>query len=314
MPVGLNASGIVGIARETTLGIYAAPTKFIPIRSETLEANNELIERRVIRNLAGVVGIVPGNLHYAGDMEIEALDDVVPYFLNASRTLGTKSGSAGNFTYAFTPTHGALPARSLSITVVRNGVVFGYTACIVGSIEWTLDNGMLIARMGIIGAAEATQSLPTPTWPTTAPYGPGQYTIQIPTGTTVCDVDMSYSFSVEDNATPEFRLCGTREAEFARFGERSCSLTLARDFVDKTDFNDFKATPPVSQSINLRAQTSATRGITINTATTIKTAYSVGLAAQGDLTRAEIEYNVVGDPEYSITVHTAEDITAPTFP
>jgi hypothetical protein len=311
MTVGLNAAGVVGIARETTLGTYVAPTKFVPIRSETLEPNNELIERRVIRNVAGVVGIVPGNLNFEGDMEIEALDDVLPYFLNAGRTIGTKSGTGSDFTYVFTPAHSALPSRSLSITVVRNNIVFAYTACIVSSFEFTLDNGMLISRMSVIAADEATQSVPTPTWPSTAPYGPGQYTIQIPTGTTVCDVDMSFSFSIEDNATPEFRLCGNRSAEFARFGERSCSLSLARDFETKTDYDNFKATPPVPQDITLRAQTSTTRGITFNMPSTVKTSYGVSLSAQGDLTRAEIEYNVVGTsslPEYTITINTAESI------
>lgn len=306
MPVGLNAAGVVGIGLETTVGTYVTPTKFIPIRSESLEPSNELMERRVIRNLAGVVGIVPGNLHYAGDLEIECLHDVVPYFLYAGRTSATYSTVSGARQYVFTPAHSALPTKTMSITVVRNGVVFGYSACIIGSFEFTLDNGMLITRMGVIAAAEATVTNPTPTWPTSAPFGPGQYTIQIPTGTTVCDVDMSYSFSIEDNATPEFRLCGTREAEFARFGERSCSLTLARDFVDKTDYNNFKATPPVSQDINLRAETGSTRGITINAPTTIKTSYAVSLGSQGDLTRAEIEYNVVGVPEYTLTINTDE--------
>lgn len=314
MPVGLNAAGVVGIARETTYGQYVAPTKFVPVRSETLEPNNELIERRVIRNLAGVVGIVPGNLHYAGDMEIEVLPDIIPYFLNAGRTSVTQTGASPNFVYAFTPAHSALPARSLSITVVRNGVCFGYVGCIIGSMEFSLDNGLMISTMSVLSAQEAVQSVPAPAWPSSAPFGPGEYLVQIPTGTTVCDVDMSFTLSIEDNGTPEFRMCGTREAEFIRFGERSVTLSLARDFVDRADYDAFKV--GTSQSITIKA----TRTLPAPDANTfinfvlpaiLKNSYSIGLASQGDLTRASIEYTVAAGaatPEYTISVGTAESL------
>jgi hypothetical protein len=314
MTVGLNAAGIVGIARETTYGVYVAPTKFIPVRSETFEANNELIERRVIRNLAGVVGIVPGNLHYVGDMEIEVLTDIIPYFLNAARTSATQTGASPDFVYVFTPAHGALPSRSLSITVVRNGVVFGFVGCIVGSMEFSLDNGLLISRMSMLGAQESTQSLPTPTWPSTAPFGPGEYLVQIPTGTTVCDVDMSFTLGIEDNAVPEFRMCGTREAEFVRFGERSVNLSLARDFESRADFDAFKV--GTAQSITIKATRTlpapdSTEYIQFVMPSIIKNAYSVGLSSQGDLTRASIEYTVAAGaavPEYTITVGSSESL------
>lgn len=309
MPVGLNAAGVVGVAFESVIGTYVAPTKFIPVRSETLETNQELIQRRVIRNLAGLVGVVKGNMHVAGDLEIEVLDDTIIYFLAAMRTSAVKGGTMPDFTYTFTPGHSALPPKSLSITVVRNGEVFGFVGCIVGSCEFSLDNGMLIARLSIIGANEASQSLPSPSWPTTVPFGPGQYNVEIPSGNPVCDVDMSLSLSIDDSATPEFRLCGDHGAEFSRFGERSITLSLARDFEDRTDFDAFKAA--TSQSITIEADHSATRYFHITLPVAYKNSYSVGLASQGDLTRASIEYIIAsgaGD-EYTIEVGTAEDVT-----
>lgn len=314
MAVGLNAAGVVGIAQEAAIGTYLAPTKFIPIRSETLEANNELIERRVIRNLAGLVGVRGGNLHYAGDVEIEVMDDILPYFLMAGRTNVVKGGVSPNFTYTFTPAHSALPQKSLSITVMRNGETFGYRGCIVGSINFSMDGGLLIATMSILAPQEGVEADPVPVWPTSEPFSPGEYEIEIPNATPVSDVDMSFELSIDDGGTPEFRLAGTREAEFVRFGERSVSLTLTRDFESRADFDLFKTV--TSQSVHFRAERTlptpnVNRFVDFLLPTTVKNSYSIGLAAQGDLTRAEIEYTIVSGatPEYTIAIGTAEDIT-----
>lgn len=311
MAVGLNAAGIVGVAFETVVGTYVAPTKYIPVRSETLETNQELIERRVIRQLAGLVGVVKGNMHVAGDIEIEVLDDTIIYFLAGMRTTPVKSGTMPNYIYTFTPAHSALPPKTLSITVVRNGVTFGFTACIVSSCEFTMDNGMLIARMSIVGANEASQTLPTPTWPTSTPFGPGEYTIEIPTATPVTDVDMSFSLSIEDNGTPEWRMTGDHGAEFSRFGERSISLSLARDFETRTDFDAFKAA--TAQSITMKASKGANNEISFLLPAAYKNSYSVGLASQGDLVRASIEYTITSGAtdEYTIVVKTQENVTLP---
>lgn len=307
--VGLNAAGIVGVALEDTYGQYAAPTKFIPVRSETLEVNQEVIERRVIRQLAGLVGVVQGNMHVEGDMEIEVLDDTIIYFLAAARTTATKTGGPTDFEYEFVPAHQALPDNSLSITVVRNDEVFGFVGCIVGNIEYSFDEGMLIASMTIVGANEAEENTPSSiVWPDTTPFGPGNYTLEIPTGDVVEDTDMDMTISIEDNATPEFRLAGDHGAEFARFGERAISMSLTRDFTSRADFDAFKNV--TSQSMNLKAERSGTNFIEFDFPVVVKTSYSVGLAAQGDLTRGAIEYVGVSGPtvEYTITVGTQEDI------
>jgi hypothetical protein len=310
----LNAAGFLGVAQEAVYGTFVPATKFIPLRSETLETNQELIERRVIRgDTAGLVGIVKGNMHAAGDIEIEVLDDTILYVLLAGRTAVVKTGTTPNFTYTFTPGNSAMPPKSISITVVRGDQVFGFTGCIVGSMEFTMDSGMLICRTSVVGANEATAATPTPTWGTTTPFGPGEYTMEIPTGTPTAlfeSVDLgSYSLSIEDNATPEFRLRGDHGAEFARFGERSVSLSLQRDFLTRAEFDAYKAVTP--QSINLLASHGVNNSINFLTPGVYKNSYAIGLASQGDLTRATIEYTCTRSgvsPEYTIVVKTQEDI------
>lgn len=321
---GLNAAGIVGIGVEATYGTGVVATKFIPVRSETLETNLDIIERRVIRNLAGLVGVVKGNMHVEGEIEFEVTHDTLPWFMVAGRTNVVKTGTTPNFTYTVTPGHSAmpLPGRSLSITVVRNGEVFRFVGCIVGGFNFSMDNGMLICSCSVVGINEATTSAPTPVWPTTTPFGPGQYSVEIPTGTPTGAFDSvgldSWSLEIDDSATPEFRMRGDHGAEFARFGERSVSMSLQRDFLTRAEFDAFKLM--TKQSITIEAEETAQRSVTFLLPANYKGSYGLGLASQGDLTMADIEYTVTHDvalglPEYTITILTSEDIvTTPALP
>lgn len=316
----INASGFLGIGREVTYGTYVAPTKFIPVRSETLETNQELIDRRVIRNLAGLVGVVKGNMHVEGEIEFEVTSDILPYFLLAGRTKFVKTGALSPFTYVATPEHGAMPkpGRSLSITVVRNGEVFGFTGCIVGGFNFSMDNGMLICSCSVVGVNESSQALPVPVWDAGNPYGPGMYNVEIPTATPTGQFDSvgldSWSLEINDNATPEFRMRGDHGAEFARYGERTVSMSLQRDFLDRAEFDAFKAMTKQSITIEATGLVPAEDAVTFLLPSNYKASYGLGLASQGDLTMADIEYTIThdeatGTPEYTITVLSTEEIT-----
>lgn len=312
MPLSIGAEGLVGVAFEATAGTYAAPTKYIPINSESLHIVEETQRRRPIRQNADIIGAVAGNEHAEGDIEMEALEDCLIYFLYAARTSVNKSGSTPNFTYAVTPRHTALPttARTLSITIVRSGQVFAYTGCVVSSFGFGIDNGMLTFRASIIGRAEATQSSPTATWPSTVPFAMGQYSIEIPTATPVTDTD-TFEFTRNDNGEAQFRLKSTgRTADFVKFGEGESTLNLSRDFLTRTDYDAFKAI--TSQSITLSATKGANNSVTILMPVAYKDTYETGLSGQGDLLRASISYFGTIDGSgnsYTVTVKTQEDIT-----
>jgi len=298
MPVDIMATGFAGIAFETTAGTYVAPTKFFPIISESLAYTQDQNWRRPIRGLADILGVVGGPSHVEGDIEMEFLSDVAPYFLYASRNTVVKTGTAP-YTYTTTPIHGALPTASaagkptLSITIVRDGAAFGYTGCVVSSQVYTTDNGVLKVTYTIQGRDEATQSVPTPTFSTETPFGHGLYTVSNPTGTPVLDVD-TFSLQIEDNASGETRLSSTRAPQFVRFGERSVQLTMSRDFVDRTEYDTFKAY--TSRSVTILASKAASNQVTFKVAGAIKDAYAIsGLATQGDLVRADITYQGVYD-------------------
>jgi hypothetical protein len=310
MAVGIGGGGFVGLALETVANTYVAPTKFFPINSESLHYVQATRWRRPIRQNVDVLGGIPGDVHIEGDIAMEALEDVAAYFHHASRATVVKAGTP-NYIYTFTPNALATPAKTLSITVVRNGVTYGYTGCVVSSFKYNVEDGALIATYSILGSDEASQSLPVMAATTTSPFGAGMYSIEIPTAAAVTDVD-TFDFSVEDAGEPQFRLKNTgRGAQFIKYGERTCTLTLERDFQNRTDYDNFKAL--TSQAVTIAVSKGANNSITFLTPSSIKDTYEIGLSGQGDLLRAAITYQNTFDATaayaYLLTIKTQENIT-----
>lgn len=308
MAPGIGASGIMGLAVESVPGTYVAPTKFFPFMSESLVTPQETVWRRPIRQTADILGAVPGNFHMEGDVEIEALEDVVVYFLMASRTNVVQTGTTPNFIYTVTPTAAGVATNTLSLTVVRNGIVFGYTGVTTSSFTFTVSDGLLMFNVSLMGRDEAVQSAPTPTWPTTSPYGAGMYSIEFPTATPVVDTD-TFEWTVEDNAEPNFRLKSTgRGAQFIKYGERNATMTAERDFDSRTDYDAFKAL--TAQSVTITASKGANNSITLLAPVSIKDTYEVTAPGQGDLVRASISYQHIVDStgkSWQIVIKSQED-------
>jgi len=311
--VGIGAGGALGVAFETTQGTYIAPTKFVPIDSESLHYVQDTVWRRPIRYTAEILGAVAGNSHVEGEITMDCTEDILIYFLRAARTTCVKSGTTPNFTYTFTPTPAAVPVKTLSIAIDRNGMVHGYVGCIVSSFTISIEDGALKLNASIVGNTEAAQSALTGvTWPTTSPFGMGLYAIEIPTATAVFDTD-TFQFQVEDNAEPQYRLKNTGTgAQFVAFGERATTMSVERDFEARTEYDAFKSL--TSKSITLKAVRNANASVQIDMPASIVDTYEVGLSGQGDLLRAQVAYNGVVDgtgKSYQIIVKTAEDIVVP---
>lgn len=307
--VGAPSGAFPTVNTASNSGTYVAPQKYIPFMSESLTSVQSTIWRRPIRQSADIIGAVAGNFNVEGDISIEAMEDCVIYFMYGSRLSIVKTGSAPNYIYTCTPTANAIPLNTLSITVVRNNIVFGFVGCVVGSYTFTVEDGIMMYNASIIGQDEAVQSAPTPTWPTTVPFGAGQYSIEIPTGSPVLDTD-TFEWTTEDNAEAQFRLKSTgRGAQFIKYGERAVTLSLERDFDSRTDFDAFKAL--TSQSITITASKGANNSISLLAPVAIKDTYEVANSGQGDLVRASIAYNAVlngSGMAYQIVLKTQENV------
>ena len=315
MTVGVGASGFIGTATETTGGTYVAPTIYHIIRGETLSFKRQPIKRRPLRGIADVAGMLAGDSHVEGTITIEVTPDNLVHLLFHARGAVVKSG-VGPYVYTFTPNHLAVPAKTMSITVVRNGIVFGYVGCVISSMKFSIDEGVLVCEFGIVGTDEASQSLPTPTHVTTDPFSTGNFKLEIPTATQVYDAD-TFEFSVDDQAEPQFRLQdgGVTKARFVKYGERSVTASIERDFESRSDFDAYKAL--TAQSIQLDAiKTALTQEVKITMPAAIKSEYEItGLTGQAELIRANVTYEGVYDAatskSYAITVYSSTSITVP---
>lgn len=310
MAVGIGAAGIVGVAHEVTPGTYAAPTKYIPVTSESIQRIQEVNHRRHIKGVADVTDSVTGPARVEGRVTLDVREDILAFLLYGARMDVVKAG-AGPYTYTFSPSNEAeAPNKTLSITVVRNNQVFGYVGCVVGSLNITTDNGVLIANLDILGRDEATQSAPTPTWPSTPLFGADAYTLEIPTSTPVTTID-NMNWTVDDNAEAVYRLGAATAAAYVKFGERSITASVNMDFEDKTQYDKFKAV--TAEEIRFYAERAVGYHVEIFTRSSIMSSYEIGIQNQGDLIRAAIEYQGVHDDgsgeSYQIEIGTDENIT-----
>ena len=307
MTVGIGAGNFIGLAIETVPGTYVAPTEFFPIRSENLQWQQDTVWRRVIAQTADPLGAVAGNGHVEGDVDMELLEAVLPYFLLAARGELVQGGSTPNFTYTFTPDSDAVPDTTLSIAVVRNGITFGYVGCVVAGMNFGVDNGMATVTLSMLGQSEASQSLPTLTLPTTSPFGSGTWSVQVPTASQVFDTD-NFSLGVDDGGEPQNRLRDELGAQFIKYGERSVTLSVERDFESRTEYDAFKAL--TAKSINVDVDKSANNYVHFQVPAAIVDSYEVATPGVGDLVRASVSYMGTQhvDGAYNIEVGCQEDL------
>src|SRR6266576_6520591 len=166
MPAGLGGGGAVYLALETVMGTYVDPSTaggvWVPIISEELNYTETKYYSPQIRQQTIVSDVQQSYYHVEGNIVIEVDVNYMPYLLYASRHLISKTGAATPWTYTFGPgsqgsATGAASgpnARTMSISVERNGVGFGYAGCVVNNWEFTVDNGVLRATLGILGTSE----------------------------------------------------------------------------------------------------------------------------------------------------------------
>lgn len=265
------------------------------------------IYRRPIRQSVDQIGMVPGNVSVTGAISMEAMDDVIVYYLYAMRMGIVKTGTPPNYVYTCTPTStNAFPTRTLSLTIVRNSQVFGYVGCILSQLTLSIANDILQMDCDIIGQNEATQSLPVPTWNTGIPFGPGSWNVGIPLGTQIFDLD-TFSYVVNENGAAQYRLKNTgpnagRGAQFVSVGERSIQMTCSRDFIDKTDYSAFQA--GTATSVNILASHGANNSIQFFMGNVFKSTMQIPLTAQGDIVRESLTYDSTIDGSGNATVLT----------
>ena len=249
MAPGIGATGFVSLAPEAVMGTYVAPTTYVPVLRETLKYTEAKYYSPQLRQQVIDSEVKPGYYHIEGDIELEVDTNNFLYFLYASRHVVVKSG-VGPYEYTFTPsTAGSTSTgtganqRTLSITAVRNGIVFGYTGCTVSQYEFTVDAGVLKCTLSILGLAEAVQALPTATWIAADLLGADSHNVftgasgVTPTFAAATGFN-GFTFTVNHNAEAQNRIKSQRSANYVKFGKTDLEVRSELDFVDRVDYDN----------------------------------------------------------------------------
>lgn len=316
--VDVAGGGHVGLALEATHGVYAAPTKFAPIISESLQEVRTDSYRSTIVGRAVAFGKTPGRHHVEGEIVCEALPEVMAYFLVASRFGANvqKTGAASPFTYSATndsAVHVKANRRSLTLVVDRAGVGFAYLGCQVTRAQISFgDGGVPIMTYNIIGRQQTNDYTPgAVVEPTDLPFSVNECTLSVG-GAPRGDVDAdSAQLVMDDNGEPRFNLTGQDKADYIKFGEFVGEANFEIDFESKADYAIWVAR--TAQEIILACNKSATQQFNMEFHGAMYDTFEVGLSSMGDQVRAAAALRAVHDIAAGFactqTIITHEDIT-----
>jgi len=311
MAIGIGATGEMGLAIETTRGTFVVPTKWVPIRSESITTSQEINYRRNIRGIADGETPQKGNITYAGDIEFEAYPDILPYIFKAMRTSEAKTGSGDPYQYVYTTSSGALSGESLSLYVDRNGIRFGYSGVTVTGLAFTINDGILVGTASVSCLAEATQSDASATYSNNTPFYTGTFSVEIPQASAVTDMD-NFSWSVDEGSSVNHRLNGSQNPASVTLGERTVTCSMERDFDSRSELDNFMAATATSMNI-ICSYSGGNRYLKLEMPVATMESYEVNLGGQGDIIRASITYTGSYDSTaagaYKATVKTSENIT-----
>jgi hypothetical protein len=336
MPAGLGGGGYLAAIHEVTMGTYLPPntagTKFIPILEENLTYTEEKYYSPQIRQQVIVSEQEQSYYHIEGDIRLEVDTAFLPYLLHASRFSITKTGASAPFTYKYVPSTagsattgaGAAVRKTLSLTPVRNGIGFGFAGCVIGGLEFAIEDGVMIATLNILGLSEATPgALGTPTWVAAQILGAAAHSVYTDTagptpafgGAALTNFN-GYTVGMNHNAEAQNRIRSDRSASYISFGETEINLETQLDFEDKTDFDNFKNSTKKAfriRSIGDGAAYAASQdAITIDLNRASFDSYEVGLGGMGDLIMADVTargLGVAGGDAAVIEVKSTLDIT-----
>lgn len=255
MSAGLGGSGAMYVVLESVYGTYVDPTGgtgvWVPFLDESLQYTESKYYSQQIRNQFLDSDVKQSFYHVEGDIKMEVDCAFLPYFLTASRLSISKSG-AGPWTYTCTPgTNGsAYPGgaqKGISITIIRNGVGFGYGGCVVSQASYTIENGVAVVTFTILGLSQATPGgLGSQSYAAANLFGADAHTIYTDasgTTPTFASADATFNgftFTLNDNATPQNRITPVRSATYVAFGKSEYDYSTELDFIDKTEYSNFE--------------------------------------------------------------------------
>jgi len=318
MTIDVAGGGHIGLALETSHGTYKAPEKFAAVYSESVQEIRTDSYRVPMVGRAVASGKNPGRQHVAGDLTMEALPEVMAYFLLASRWGANvqKTGASAPFTYSATNSsvvHLKDNSRSLTLVADRAGVGFAYLGCqVVQTVINFGDGGVPMVTYSIIGQRQTEDYTPgAVVLPTELPFSVDETAIAIAGTSPRGDIDAeSTSFTLNDNGEPKFNLTGEDRADYVKFGEFIGESSYEIDFEDKADYAIWKAR--TAQEIILHCEKAANQIFDLEFHGAMYDTFEVSLSGIGDQVRASASaravHNVAAGFAATLAITTDEDL------
>jgi len=333
----IGANGAVWIGLETVYGTPVDPTAagvgvWMPILSEELVYTENKYYSEQIRQQAVATDVQQSYYHVEGPIRAEADVNYLPYLLYASRHTVTKTG-AGPYEYSAVPagngaTYPGGGLKGLSIVVVRDNVPFLYSGCVVNEWEFTIDNGVLVMNLGMLGLAE--QDVATPgsiaeTWVDPLLFGAASHSVYVDAAGTAPGFGAGrdrtfngFTFRANHNGEAQNRIVPERSATYIKYGITEPTTETELDFTDKTEYDNFKNA--TLRSIRLESlrpggaagtYAAATEAVRITQYKSAYDQYTVSLSGMADLVSARTTIRglgIAGGSAYKIECKSAVNI------
>lgn len=307
-PAGLGASGWVCIVMEDVMGTYLPPTTsgavWVPILDETVAYTEEPYYSAQIRQEVVDIERTQGFYHIEGDLNMEFDAQYAPYFLYCSRhNISSSAGTPNEYTFSPSTAGAAFRLggdnpKTMSITIVRNGVGFGYAGCVFPRQEFTIDSGVLKMNLGVFGLSEQEPvALGSPTWAAPELQGAAAHAVFVDAaGTSPAFAATSEEFNgftatFEHNASAENRLTGDRAATYIAYHKTEPTFESELDFLDRTEYDKFVASEHTAvrfeSQIGGSDYSDCDAGVQITFYNAVYDTYPVNLTALEDLIMAQ---------------------------
>lgn len=315
--VDVAGGGHVGVGLETTHGTYIAPAKFAPVYSESLQEVRTDSFRVPLVGRAVASGKTPGRHHVEGEITMEALPELMAYFLVASRWGANVTKSAGPpYTYEATNAsvvHLKVAKRSLTLVVDRAGIGFAYVGCqVVKTVLSFSDGGVPMVTYTILGRQQVESYTPgAVTIPTELPFSVSEVVLNV-AGVPRGDVDAeSAEMTLDDNGEARFNLTGFDRADYIKFGEFIGEASFEIDFESKADYAIWVAR--TSQAVELVCTKGANQIFSLEFHGSMYDTFEVGLDGIGEQVRGAAKlraiHNVAAGFAATMQITTNQSIT-----
>lgn len=329
----------MAFAFETVKGTYVEPTDddtiFIPILDESLKYMENRYYSKQIRQQVMESDVAQGYYHVEGDINLEIDPENFANLMYCSRHSCAMTPGSPN-EYAFVPSQAGatstdlslLHAKTCSITIVRNGIGFGYAGCTIGEIRAMVEtaDGIAKATLSILGESEqepADIESVTPTWADANLFGADSHTVYTgdsavsPTFVEKDGFD-GFTFMANHAAEAQNRIKPQRSAAFVKYGETTITVDTTLDFDDRSDYNDFVATNQRAFKLESvkggdGSWAGSPFGVRFQVNRGVFETYDIPLRGLGDIVTATVNakgIGITGGDAYEIRVRTDKDLTA----